>query len=71
VELNGSKVVYDGDANALMQGTWVRWGIELTAFGVDLGNVTELTIGFERTGAVGGAGRVFFDAIVISNGVQP
>ena len=63
VKLNGSKVVYDGPANALRQGTWVRWGIELTAFGVDLGNVTELTIGFERTGAVGGAGRVFFDHI--------
>ncbi|MBA7665101.1 hypothetical protein ES703_73167 [subsurface metagenome] len=63
VKLNGSKVVYDGDAADLKQGMWKRWSIDLAPFGVNLSNVTELSIGLERTGAVGGKGIVFFDDI--------
>ena len=63
VKLNGSKVVYGGDASALKQGMWKRWRIDLASFGVNLGNVTQLSIGLERTGAVGGKGVVYFDDI--------
>ncbi|MHC4628287.1 MAG: LamG domain-containing protein, partial [Planctomycetota bacterium] len=63
VKLNGSKVVYDGDAVDITQTMWQPWNIELADFGVDLVNVTQLSIGFERSGAVGGTGLVYLDDI--------
>jgi len=63
VKLNGSKVIYNGDAANLRRTAWQPWNIELTLFGVNLRNVTELIIGFERSGAVGGKGKVYFDDI--------
>ncbi len=63
VKLNGSKVVYDGDPNNLIQETWQQWSIDLSAFGINLSNVTEMTIGFERTETTGGIGMVFIDDI--------
>jgi len=63
VKLNGSKVIYDGDANDIARIGWPPWNIELSSFGVNLKNVTELIIGFERSGAVGGKGKVYFDDI--------
>jgi len=63
VKLNGSKVTYDGDADNITRIGWQPWNIELALFGVNLRNVTELSIGFERSGAVGGKGKVYFDDI--------
>jgi len=63
VKLNGSKVTYDGDAENLKALTWQMWYIDLASIGVSLSNVTELSIGFERSGAVGGQGVVYFDGI--------
>jgi hypothetical protein len=63
VKLNGSKVVYDGEPNDLIQQSWQQWSIDLSEFGIDLHNVTDVTIGFEKTGATGGTGMVFFDDI--------
>jgi len=63
VKLNGSKVTYDGDASNLTLGGWQVWNIELASFGVNLSNVTELSIGLERSGLVGGKGVVYFDDI--------
>jgi len=63
VKLNGSKVAYDGDADNLTRIPWQTWNIDLADFGTNLSNVTELGIGFERSGAVGGAGLVLFDDI--------
>jgi len=63
VKLNGSKVTYDGDASNLLRRRWQQWNIELTSFGMNLRNVTELSIGLERSGAVGGKGKVYFDDI--------
>jgi len=63
VKLNDNKVVYDGNPTGLMQESWQQWSIDLEAFGVDLSNVTTLTIGFERIGATGGSGIVFIDDI--------
>jgi hypothetical protein len=41
--------------------SWQNVSVDLAALGVDLSNVTSLTIGFERTGATGGSGIVFID----------
>jgi hypothetical protein len=61
VKVNGSKVLYDGEAANLTLARWQPWNIELADFDVDPGNVTELGIGFERSGETGGSGMVYFD----------
>jgi len=63
VKVNGSKVAYDADADNLARGGWQTWNINLADSGASLGNVTTLSIGFDRSGAVGGAGMVLFDDI--------
>jgi len=45
------------------QAIWQQWNIDLSAFGINLNNVAELTIGFERTSTTGGTGTVFIDDI--------
>ena len=60
VKVNGVKVTYDG---VLTQTDWQEFPVDLASLGIDLSNVTTLTIGFERTGAVGGSGMVFIDDI--------
>jgi hypothetical protein len=47
----------------LQQATWQEWNIDLEAFGIDLSNVTTLSIGFEKIGAAGGFGTILFDDI--------
>jgi hypothetical protein len=61
VKINHSKVTYDGDADNLKLMGWQMWYIDLSSLNVS--NVTELSIGFEPMGAVGGQGVVYFDAI--------
>jgi hypothetical protein len=61
--LNGAKVIYDGDLSNLQMATWQEWKIDLAAFEIELGNVTTLGIGFERTGTFGGFGTVLIDDI--------
>jgi len=39
------------------------WYIDLASLGVSLSNVTELAIGFDRLGGVGGQGMVLIDAV--------
>ena len=64
VKLDGVPVLYDGDAANLSKGEWWPWNINLTDFtGVNLSNVTKLSIGFERIGGVSGQGMVLFDDI--------
>jgi hypothetical protein len=63
VKLNNAKVVYDGDAGDIAIPSWTQWDIELSSFGIDLGSVTGITIGFERTGLTGGMGMVLIDDI--------
>jgi len=66
VKLNGSKVVYDSDADNITRIGWQPWNINLADFGVNLSNVTELSIGLERIGLVGGSGVVYFDDISLT-----
>jgi hypothetical protein len=61
VKVNGSKVVYDGDTENITRTAWQMWYIDLASLNVS--NVTELSIGFERSGTVGGQGVVYFDGI--------
>jgi len=64
VKINGSKVTYDGSAEDTRLTAWQMWYIDLSSVvGVSLNNVTDLTIGFERIGAVGGQGMVYLDGI--------
>ncbi len=63
VRLDDEKIIYDGDAANLTHTGWQMWYVDLASFGVNLSNVTTLSIGFERMGTVGGQGVVFLDAI--------
>jgi hypothetical protein len=63
VKLNGIKVTYSGEPDDLAQATWQEWNVDLADFGVDLGNVVEFVIGFERTGTTGGKGTILIDDI--------
>jgi hypothetical protein len=63
VKLNDAKVLYDGDPNNLIRQTWQQWNIDISLFNIDLGNVTQITIGFERTQTTGGTGMIFIDDI--------
>ncbi len=63
LKLNDAKVTYDGEPDYLQLAAWQEWNIDLAEFGIDLGHVTTLSIGFERIGAAGGFGTVLFDDI--------
>jgi len=63
VKLNGVKVLYDSDTSNLRKALWQPWNINLADFGLDLSNVTDLSIGLERSGSPGGLGIVLFDDI--------
>ncbi|MBL7186460.1 MAG: LamG domain-containing protein [Phycisphaerae bacterium] len=68
VALNGNAVVYHDDPAATLLGGWNGWIIDLQAFadqGVDLTNVTRITIGFgtKNAPAAGGTGQMIFDDI--------
>ncbi|MCH7557674.1 MAG: discoidin domain-containing protein [Planctomycetes bacterium] len=60
VKVNGSKVVYDGDAGNLAIAGWQVWNIDLASFGTSLQNVTTLGIGIDGSGA---SGTLYFDDI--------
>jgi hypothetical protein len=62
-KLNGVKVNYDGDAANLATAEWTQWDIDLSAFGINLANVTELSIGLERIGNSNGTGMLLLDDI--------
>ncbi len=63
VEIDGTKVVYDGDPGNIAVPIWTLWIIDLASHGVDQSNVRVLTIGIERTGATGSTGKVLIDDI--------
>ena len=63
VKINGTKVTYDGSADNVKLAAWQMWYIDLASSGADVSNVTELSVGFETIGGVGGQGRVLLDGI--------
>jgi len=60
VKVNGTKVVYGGDAGDIAKPQWNQWSIDLASLGVDLQNVTKLAIGIDGNGA---SGTLYFDDI--------
>jgi hypothetical protein len=69
VALNGTAVVYHTDPAAAQATAWIEWVIPLQQFaalGVNLTNVTSITIGFGTRGnttVAGGTGQMYFDDI--------
>jgi len=60
VKVNGFKVVYDGDATDIARPIWNQWNIDLASLGVNLMNVTTLSIGIDGNDA---SGTLYFDDI--------
>ena len=60
VKVNASKVVYPGDAADIAKAQWKQWNINLAPLGVDLQNVTKLSIGIDGNGA---SGTLYIDDI--------
>jgi len=70
VALNGNAVAYHADSAATQIAVWTEWVIELQTFadqGMDLTNVSTITIGFgtKNSPAAGGTGQMLFDDIVL------
>ena len=69
VALNGSAVVYHDNPSVAKTSGWTQWVIPLQAFadqGVNLANMTGITIGFGTKGTTtvaGGTGKMYFDDI--------
>ena len=63
VKLNDVKVNYDGDLANLATAAWTQWNIDLSTFGINLANVTEMSIGLERIGNSSGSGLLLIDDI--------
>ena len=57
--INGTRVDYDGDADVLTKLAWTTWNIDLASLGINLTNVTALTLGVEGSGY----GMVYVDDI--------
>jgi hypothetical protein len=66
VKINGMKVPYAGDPADIAGTRWIVWEIDLASVGVDLTNVTTLTIGIEG----GGTGIVYVDDIRVTRSEQ-
>ena len=60
LKVNNAKVTYNGD---LAKAAWTQWNIDLAGLGIDLSNVTSLSIGTEPIGATGGSGMLYIDEI--------
>ena len=63
IRINHVKVAYSGDPGNLTRRQWTRWNINLAALGINLNNITTLTIGFEKTGETGSRGMILIDDI--------
>jgi len=53
LEINSTKLVYEGLADALQRQQWIPWNIDLAATGANLTNVTSLTLGIEDASTLG------------------
>jgi hypothetical protein len=60
VKVDGSKVVYGGDAGDIAKAEWKQWNIDLVSLGVNLQNITKLSIGIDGNGA---GGKLYIDDI--------
>ena len=65
VVLNGSADLDNDNPDAALIDEWTRWDIDLQSFGVNLANVTSITLGLgnRNNPVAGGAGIMYFDDI--------
>jgi len=63
VKVNGVKVTYPGNMADVADVRWKQWDIDLASLGINLANVTQVSVGLERTGATGGEGTLLIDDI--------
>lgn len=61
----GQSIYGDEDAGDLREESWHDWIIDLTAFGVDLTQIKDISVGFGQAGATepGGSGVVYFRSL--------
>lgn len=71
VGINGTKATYTGDYNNIKRPRWTQWNVDLTSLGVNLSNVTTLSIGFMRSGADTGRGLLLIDDIRLYRTAPP
>jgi hypothetical protein len=57
VKVNGSKIPYDGD---ITRPLWRQWNIDLAGLGINLSDITTLSIGVDDSGA---SGTLYIDDI--------
>ena len=65
VVLNGTAAVTNDNPDAAQASSWTQWNIDLQEFGMNLANVTSITLGLgNRSNPVaGGSGMLYFDDI--------
>jgi len=61
VQINGSKIPYDGDPANISLDAWTPWNIDLSTVSGDLSNVTSFTVGMEN-----GSGMLYVDDIQLN-----
>jgi len=67
IKIDGTQLLYDGPASDIATPQWQPWNIDLSTAGVDLSNVTVLTVGVQGAGS----GVVYFDDMrLYPQGVQ-
>jgi hypothetical protein len=59
-KVNGVKVNYDGDPDAMQLFRWQQWNIDLASLGVNPANITKLAVGIDGNAA---AGTLYVDDI--------
>jgi hypothetical protein len=70
-------VVYNADTSVTQKTAWTQWVIPLQQFadqGVNLANVTSISIGFGTKGSTttaGGTGKMYFDDIRLYRPATP
>jgi hypothetical protein len=65
VVLNDTAVVTNDNPDAAQASSWTEWNIDLTRFGINLTNVTSITLGLGNRAnpTAGGSGMMYFDDI--------
>jgi hypothetical protein len=64
VKINNNRKNFDDVASYINRPTWTK--MELPLDGINISNVSSITIGVEKTGATGGSGILYFDDIQLT-----
>ncbi|MBN1972288.1 MAG: discoidin domain-containing protein [Sedimentisphaerales bacterium] len=67
MKLNNTRLVYGGAAANISSTTWIKWEINLPSLGINLSNISSITIGVERIDSTGGSGTLYLDDIQLTS----